>query len=148
MLNEKIKPHDRYCRLLNKIGEALGYDPKIPRDERYHLANPDSVWFVDSKIGLPKVPLITFEVLYSELHKAIRGSFQSFEITGSPIGILVIINEGYQKIHRRRNQTPEQRVEHFKGYAKRLIESQGLKRYYVWDESDVDKLAQKLGIEA
>jgi len=147
MESKRIKSHDYYCRLLNKIGETLGYDTKIPRDERYHLANPDSVWFVDPKIGLPKVPLITFEVLYSELHKAIRGSIQSFEITGSPIGILVVLEEGYRKIHRHKNQTPEQRVEDFKDYAKRLVEAQGLKRYYVWNQSDVDKLAQRLGIK-
>jgi len=147
MQSRRIKSHDCYCRLLNRIGEALGYDTKIPRDERYHLANPDSVWFGDSKIGLPKVPLVTFEVLYSELHKAIRGSLQSFQITGSPVGILVVLEEGYRKIHRHKDQTPEQRVKAFKDYAKRLIEAQGLKRYYVWDQSDVDKLVQGLGMK-
>lgn len=146
MLSEELKTHDRYSRLLNKIGDALGYDTKIPRDERYHLANPDSVWFVDPKIlGLSKVPVVAFEVVYSEREKAIRGSIKSFEITGSPIGVLVLVKEGFEKM-RRKNQTPEQSVARFKDYAKRLIEAQGLKRYYVWDESDVDRLAQKLGL--
>jgi len=149
-LSEEIKTHNRYCRLLRRIGSALGYKTEIRHDRRYHLANPDCVWFVslDPRIGLEEVdnvPLVTFEVLYTEREKAIRGSLKSFEIYDSPIGILVLIREGLEKL-RKKNETPEQTVRRFKDYAKRLIDAQGLKRYYVWDETDVDRLAKKLGV--
>jgi len=152
ILSEEIKTHDRYCRLLRRIGNALGYKTEIRQDRRYHLANPDCVWFVslDPRIGLAEadnVPLITFEVLYTEREKAIRGSLKSLEIYDSPIGILVLIREGLEKM-RKNNETSEQTVRRFKDYAKRLIDAQGLKRYYLWDETNVDRLAKKLGVSS
>ena len=136
----KSKIHEDYCRKLKELGDLLGYDTDIPRSGLYHLANPDAVWYIDTKIeGFHKIPLMVFEVLYSEGEKAIRGSVSSVLIYGSPIGVLVMIREGYK--HRKKRLTEEENIAHFKGYIRKLIDSFGLeRRIFLWTEDQVDSL--------
>jgi hypothetical protein len=137
-----VRIHDEYCRKIKESGDILEYDTEIPRSELYHLAYPDAAWYVNTKIGFGKVPLIVFEVLYSEREKAIRGSISSLLLYGSPIGILVMITEGYRNI--RKSKTAEENVKYFKTYVRNLIKALGLKkRIYIWDESNIDSLLNK-----
>lgn len=140
---DNVRIHNDYCRKIRELGDILGYDTKIPRSELYHSANPDAVWYVKTKIGFPKVPLIVFEVLNSEHEKMIRGSIGTLLLYGSTIGILVMITEGYRNM-KHKSRTAEENVEHFKTYIKKLIKDLGLKRHiYLWTESDVDSWLNK-----
>ena len=136
----KSRIHEEYCRKLKRLGDVLGFNTDIPRSGLYHLANPDAVWYVDTKIeGFNKIPLIVFEVLYSEGEKAIRGSVSSMLIYGSPLGFLIMIQEGYK--HRRKGKTEEENITHFKEYITALINSFGLeRRIFLWTEEKVDAL--------
>lgn len=63
-------------------------------------------------------------------------------IYASPIGVLVMIREGYK--HRKKRLSEEENIAHFKGYIHKLIDSFGLKRrIFSWTEDQVDSLLAK-----
>jgi len=134
--------HAEYCRRLRKLGDILGYDTRMSKTGLYHLANPDAIWYVDTKIGsdqIPgKVPLVVFEVLSSENEKMIRGSISSLGLYGSPIGILVMITEKYRTL--KKGKTSEDWAD----YVTNLIKALGLeRRIFLWYETDVDSLLKR-----
>jgi len=130
--------HAYYCRRLVDLGRSLGYDTKIPRTGLFHLACPDSVWYVNTRVGLRKIPVIAFEVLASESEKAIRGSLTSLMLYGSPRGVLVLLTKMYER--RMRSKT----VKEWKEYIRSLITALGLKgRVLLWDEAKVDRLVRQ-----
>jgi len=134
--------HTAYCRKLQELGKALRYDTEIPKTELYHLAYPDAAWYVDTQVGFDgvpeKVPVAVFEVLSSELEKAIRGSVSSLLLYGSPIGVLVMITDRYE--HLKKSKTAED----WKRYIRDLVRALGLeRRVFLWDEKRVDWLLDK-----
>jgi len=136
------KVHAYYCRKLAELGKALGYDTDIPRGSLFHLACPDSVWYVDTKIGFRKVPIVAFEVLCSESEKAIRGSLSSLMLYGSPRSVLVLVTREYRR--RMKSNT----IEEWRAFITRLIGAFGLKgRVFLWDEATIDDLLDKCKAE-
>ena len=130
--------HTEYCRKLVELGKLLGYDTEIPRTGLYHLAYPDAAWYVDSKLGFAKVPLIVFEVLSTELEKGIRGSISSLLLYNSPIGILVMTTETYKHLKKSKE------IDDWKKYVTDLIRALGLeRRIFLWEETRVDDLLRE-----
>lgn len=148
MSNNK-SPHFLYCDKLKDIGEKLGFKTSwkdTKEKELYHLANPDCIWYQEMPErlrgidGIPdKIPLVVFEVLYSEGEKGMRGSLGSFVIRGGHLGIFVILKPS--------NESDEKYNGRIK-YINNLIGKLGSEHFRLWEANIVDKLADELGIKS
>lgn len=129
--------HSQCVRKLIEVGKRLGFDAvgRI-RGVRYKLANPDCVWY-SKQIALPQVlqripksedcehlPLLAFEVAYSEHEKALRGSLVSLQVASAAASVIVLL--GKSADHR--------------AYLQKLVEKYSFGRYAIWTEDDVNDL--------
>jgi hypothetical protein len=140
--------HSEYCEKLRKIGEKLDYETtwkNSSEKELYHLANPDCIWYQNTPEKLKsikdmpeKIPLIVFEVLYSEKEKNMRGSLASFLLRDAYRGVFVIL-----KPERESEKKSEKRIM----YLKKIISKLSSNRFIIWEASDVDNLLIELGIQ-
>ena len=148
MANEPRK-HSIYINRLKAIGKTLGFNTK-PRKavneyyrNQYHLANPDCIWYMDVDRKLREegifpddaVPVIVFEVLYSESEKAMRGSLLSLPFRNPFRGILVLL---------RKDGESDQHYEDRKKYLDGLLSKTKYDNIDVWVESHVDELFERL----
>ena len=148
MANEK-KKHSIYIKKLKAIGSALDFKTnprKAPNDyyrNEYHLANPDCVWYIEVNRKLKEenifpddaVPVVVFEVLYSESEKMMRGSVLSLLFRNPFRGILVLL---------RHDNEPHQRYEERKDYLNRILSKTKRDNIVIWDEEYVDGLHKRL----
>jgi hypothetical protein len=139
--------HSVYCRKLREIGEKLGFktawDSSGER-EGYHRANPDCIWYqsVQPELvgmkGIPgKINFIVFEVLATETEKAMRGSLLSFSLRDAFRGVFVVLRKKDEL-----DKDYQDRID----YLKKIIQKSEPDRFLIWEASDVDGLAKRVGI--
>jgi len=139
--------HSWYCEKLREIGERLRFKTSwdsLEEKELYHLANPDCIWYLELPAELTtisdlpeKIPLIAFELLYSEKEKNMRGSFGSFLLRGAYYGVFVLLKP--------EDQSQEEFLKRDK-YLRKMINNLGSKHLKVWYAETADSLANKFGI--
>lgn len=133
--------HNICCKMLDKIGNALNFDVKKPGRGHplYHLANPDCVWYLkisDNELSdalkvQGKIPIVVFEVLYSEQEKSMRGSLGTFALYKAPLNVFVLLQQkGEDK------KSFENRLD----YLNRLINENTSIKCIVWTNEDVKRL--------
>lgn len=142
--------HSECIQKLKKIGEALGYH-SVGRSygKMYHMGNPDCVWYEDCK-GKPPLekimrgdkckcvkcknqkglylPMVAFEVPYSEKQKALRGTLVTLQMTNAAAGVIVLIGDSAQ----------------YKSYMNKLIGRYSYSRLRLWSAKDVDDMYKKV----
>ena len=86
--------------------------------------------------GIPdKLPLVVFEVLYSEQAKNMRGSLGSFLIRGAYLGVFVVVKPNDQS-----KELYDKRIQYLEG----MISKFGFGRFAVWTQDSVDELYNRI----
>jgi len=133
------KPHVECVEKLMIIGRYEGFIPtKGARDKRYQFANPDCLWYCKNdgmalkKIargdGYESLPVVAFEVAYSEGQKGLRGSLMSLQVTNAAAGVIVLMGKSMK----------------YKSYLKRLVGRYSYMRVRIWTEEIVNRLYNEI----
>lgn len=137
------KVHAQYVEKLIKIGTNLGFYAKGKVEGKmYELANPDCIWYYKGKAEkvLKKIargdraehiPVVAFEVAYSEKEKALRGSMISLQLTNASASVIVLLGESLD----------------LKPKLKKLFGRYSYMRFRLWTKNDVDELYNNMSIE-
>jgi hypothetical protein len=141
-----MSKHSEYQNKLLEIGKKLGYEVKklFSRD-----AQGDVTWFVkmDKKIASKGIlPLVSFEILSSELLKGMRGSIATLQRISPALGVLVVLEDEYArkaKDFKTYNETtyPKYIKEKAEEYARGV---EFTCRIEVWGQKEVDELYNRL----
>ena len=95
--------HSECVHKLKKIGEQLGFHSSGRSfGKMYHMGNPDCVWYYKGpgEKALRKIskgdrykylPMVAFEVAYSETEKSLRGSLVTLQLTNAAASVIVLI---------------------------------------------------------
>lgn len=138
------KVHAQYVEKLIKIGINLGFDAKGKVEGKmYELANPDCIWYYKGKPEAEKVlkkiargdraehiPVVAFEVAYSEEEKEFRGSMMSLQLTNAAASVIVLLGK-----------SAEPRLE---SKLNKLFGRYSYTRFRIWTKKDVDELYNKI----
>lgn len=135
-------PHDLYEQKLTEIGKALGFRTKGKETSVGWL---DCVWrlegsnrFVKSEehyVSRYGLPIVAFEVVYSEKDKRLRGSLLNMIFAKPSLAVFVFLKRTRQQDY------PSEDVDRTVRYVENLCqEVAGLIRTEIWYEEDVDKL--------
>jgi hypothetical protein len=132
--------HSECVRKLIEAGTQLDFHAvgKSP-GKKYALGNPDCVWYyagkgqeVFGKIARGEkakyLPLIAFEVAFSEKEKNLRGSLVTLQLTNAAANIIVLLGESLT----------------LKGYMKKLVGRYSYGRFRIWTEEDVEKMYHQI----
>jgi len=88
--------------------------------------------------GIPgKINFIVFEVLATETEKAMRGSLLSFSLRDAFRGVFVVLRKKDEL-----DKDYQDRID----YLKKIIQKSEPDRFLIWEASDVDGLAKRVGI--
>jgi len=138
------KEHNQIVRMLIQIGKSLGFDSAgRTMGKLYNLASADCVWYYPEKFDsksksifayfarqdkYDKIPLVAFEVAYSEKEKNLRGSLASLQILGASVSIIVLAGKSMD----------------YESYLKELIKKFALNRVIILDEKKVREWHTKI----
>ena len=142
MSENEQDPHKLYEQKLTEIGKGLGFETTGKDTSVGWL---DCVWRLkntskfakseDDYIRTYGLPIVAFEVIYSEKAKQLRGSLFNMISAKPSLAVFVFLKRT------RRQDYPREDVERTDRYVKNLCqEVAGLIRTEVWYEEDVDKL--------
>jgi len=132
--------HSECVTKLNEIGRQLGFHSTgRSYGKMYHMGNPDCVWYykgpgheVLAKIakgdGYKYIPLVAFEVAFSEKEKNLRGTLVTLQLTNAAASIVVLLGGSVE----------------YKSYMKKLVGRYSFVRYRIWTEKDVEALYSKV----
>jgi hypothetical protein len=132
--------HDECRNRLVEIGELLGFEAtRNIRGKMFKLATPDCVWYYKGagrkelrKIAkgdnYQHIPLVAFEIAYSEGMKGLRGSMMSLQLANASASIIVLLGSS---------------VGHQKEF-KKLVGRYSSTRFRIWTNKDVDELYNKV----
>lgn len=142
-------PHKDYQQKLREIGAKLGYETKgldTPVDGWL-----DAVWRLKETSRFTKsddyvrkygLPIVAFEVIYSEKAKLLRGSLFNMISAKPSLAVFVFLKKARQQKYRSED------VRRTEKYIKNLCrEFAGLIRAEIWYEDDVDKLYEKVVVK-
>lgn len=133
------KIHDKYVDKLIKLGSELGFETtRRITGKMYELANPDCIWYYKGKGEkiLRKIakgdkgkylPIVAFEVAFSEKPKNLRGSLVSLQLANAAASVIVLLGESVQ----------------YKSFLKKLMGRYSSTRFRIWTGHDVDELCKK-----
>lgn len=138
------KEHDVYVDKLVEIGKCLEFEALYKVEGKmYELANPDCIWYYKGKpeaeAMLKKIargdkaehiPVVAFEVAYSEKEKALRGSMVSLQLTNAAVSIIVLLGK-----------SAEPKI---KSKLNKLFGRYSYTRFRIWTKEDVDELYNKV----
>lgn len=131
--------HKECIDKLIKIGNQFGFEASSRvKGKMYELANPDCVWYYKGpgakelrKIAkgdkCQYLPLVAFEVAYSEKEKALRGSMVSLQLTNAAASIIVLLGTSAT----------------LKSKLRKLFGRYSSTRFRIWTQKDVDSLYEK-----
>lgn len=132
--------HSECVKKLIEIGKMLNfYSVGRSFGKKYQLGNPDCVWYYKGKgeKELRKIakgekcrylPLVAFEVPFSEHEKALRGSLMTLQLTNASAGIIVLIGKSAK----------------YKPFMKKLLGRYSFMRFRMWSEKDVNELYDRV----
>lgn len=129
--------HSECQDLLKAMGEKLGFDVfKKTRGDLFKLASVDCVWYYRTNSnsaeflgelakndGYGTIPVVAFEVAYSEAEKNLRGSVSSLQILNASASVIVLIGSS----------------EKHSQYLEKLLSKFALGRLHIWTVADVKK---------
>ena len=133
---EKNMDHSECVKKLKEMGKALGFHAvRRSAGKKYELGNPDCVWYyigkgqeVLRKIAKGEkakyLPIIAFEVAFSEKEKNLRGSLVTLQLTNASANIIVLLGSS----------------EEYKSYLKKLLGRYSYGRFRIWTSKDVQEL--------
>lgn len=144
-INEQ-DPHKLYEQKLMELGKRLGFETKGLETKVGWL---DCVWrlkraskFVRSEehyVSRYGLPIVAFEVIYSEKAKQLRGSLFNMISAKPSLAVFVFLKRTRQRDY------PDEDVDRTEKYVKTLCqEVAGLIRTEIWYEQDVDKLYNEI----
>ena len=128
--------HSECVRKLIEVGKRFDFHATGRSfGKRYKLGNPDVVWYYTGKGAkvLRKIakgdnykylPVVAFEVPYSEKEKALRGSLTTLQLTSASASIIVLIGKSVK----------------YKSYMRKLIGRYSSARFRLWEEKEVNEL--------
>jgi hypothetical protein len=128
--------HAECVAKLRAVGKELGFHATHrSHGKMYHMGNPDCVWYYKGRGAkeLTKIakgdrykylPLVAFEVAYSEQEKQLRGSLVTLQLTNAAASVIVLLG----------TSAP------LRPYLRKLIGRYSYLRFRVWDEKDVNAL--------
>ena len=128
--------HSECVRELIAIGNSLGFHTTgRSYGKTYYMGNPDCVWYYKGKaeralLKIAKgdryryIPLVAFEVAYSEREKQLRGSLVTLQLTNAAASVIVLLGSSVE----------------YKSYLRRLTGRYSHVRYRIWTERDVAEL--------
>lgn len=139
-------PHKVYQQKLREIGTKLGYETKgLDTPVKGWL---DSVWRLKETCKFTKsddyvrtygLPIVAFEVIYSEKAKLLRGSLFNMISAKPSLGVFVFLKKARQQKY------PNEDVYGTEEYIKNLCRKfEGLIRTEIWYQDDVDKLYEEV----
>jgi hypothetical protein len=134
--------HSKCRKMLIDIGKKLGFESVgKTMGDLYGLANADCVWYypkneegqdifkkLAEQDGYSRIPIVAFEVAYSEAEKNLRGSLTSLQLLNAAVSVMVLI--GPSAAH--------------KGYVERLLNKFALGRTRLWTQEDVFQWHKKI----
>ena len=128
--------HNECVTKLRAVGKNFGFlDTHRSYGKMYELGNPDCVWYYKGpgfqqlkKIArgdrYQYLPMVAFEVAFSEHEKQLRGSLVTLQLTNAAASVIVLLGSS---------------IEH-KSYLKKLIGRYSFGRFRIWTEKDVSAL--------
>lgn len=128
--------HQECVEKLRAIGKKLSFhDTHRSYGKMYHMGNPDCVWYYKGPgaKALQKIargdryrylPMVAFEVAFSEHEKHLRGSLVTLQLTNAAASVIVLLGSSVK----------------YKSYLKRLVGRYSHVRYRIWTEKDVATL--------
>lgn len=137
---ENKKEHDEYVDKLVKIGRYYEFEAKYKIEGKmYELANPDCIWYYKGKAEkvlykiargdkAKHIPVVAFEVAYSEKEKALRGSMISLQLANASASVIVLLSGSLK----------------YKAKLKKLFGRYSYTRFRIWTKKDVDELYNKI----
>ena len=146
MSGNEQDPHKLYEQKLTEIGKRLGFETKGMETPVGWL---DCVWrlresrkFVKSEehyVSTYGLPIVAFEVIYSEKAKQLRGSLFNMISAKPSLAVFVFLKRTRQQDY------PNEDVDRTERYVQTLCqEVAGLIRTEIWYEEDVDKLYDEI----
>jgi len=141
--------HSECVKKLIEIGNRFDFHATgRSYGKMYHMGNPDCVWYLDcaGKPPLIKImrgdrckcsmckkqkklymPVVAFEVPFSEKQKALRGTIATLQVTNAAASIVVLLGASAK----------------YKSYLNKLIGRYSATRFRVWTKKDVNQLYNK-----
>lgn len=133
--------HQECVAKLRAVGRAFGFhDTHRSYGKMYSLGNPDCVWYYKGPgfKQLKKIargdrylylPVLAFEVAFSEREKQLRGSLVTLQLTNAAASVIVLLGTSVE----------------YKAYLKKLVGRYSFGRFRVWTEKDVTELYDSAG---